>query len=384
MKIAYISDVLFPFTKGGSERRVWEVSKRLARKNDVHILTVDWNEDSLNDRNVIIDGVKIHYLIKLNNLYNNGKRSFINSILFSISVFAKLLHERYDIIHCNQSPILHIFPSKIISYYRKIPLVITWHEVWGDYWYEYLGNRMGLIGKFIEHIILNIPDIIITVSSSTKKSISLLNKRPDKIYTLFNGINLNEINNSEPNKYKYDVVYLGRLVKTKNVDVLLKSLELLSNTIPHLKCAIIGDGPERENLEKLTKKLDIENIVKFHGFLKNDYEVYRKLKSSKVFISCSTLEGFGIVFIEAMACRLPVIGINHKNNAATELIKDGKNGFLVELSPKIISNKLKILLKDYNLRREMGKNALNLSKNYDWEKIINEINMIYQNIRRAL
>ncbi len=51
-----------------------------------------------------------------------------------------LFKQNLDIIDCNQFPYLHCFPSKLISQLKSIPLVITWHEFWGDYWYQYLGS----------------------------------------------------------------------------------------------------------------------------------------------------------------------------------------------------------------------------------------------------
>ena len=377
MKIAYVTDVMSPFTKGGSEKRIWEIAKRLAKENDVHIYTFS-SANSLNEsKHMTLEGVNFHFLGRVESLYDNKeRRSLKTTFLFSTNVLSKLLHQNFDIIDCNQSPLLHIFPSRIASLCR-CPLVVTWHEVWGDYWYKYLGKNLGLIGKTVENIIARVPSGIIAVSSKTKDRLFSMYGRSNKVYLVHNGVDLEEIKNSKPSKDKYDIVFVGRLAKSKKVDVLIKSTALLLKDIPHLKCAIIGDGPQRENLERLTIKLGVQDAVKFFGRLKNDFDVISILKSSKLFISCSVLEGFGIVLMEANACGLPVIAIKHPNNAASELIRDGKNGFLVNLSPYEISQKALLLLRNEEMRLSLGGYGAEFSKEFDWSKVSERTFKIY-------
>jgi glycosyltransferase involved in cell wall biosynthesis len=100
------------------------------------------------------------------------------------------------------------------------------------------------------------------------------------------------------------------------------------------------------------------------------------MKSSKVFVLPSTREGFGIVVIEANACGIPVITINHKNNAARDLIEEGRNGFICQLNKEEIAKKIiRILIN--NSSREMQKICMDLAKRYDWDKIVDEIEGVY-------
>jgi glycosyltransferase involved in cell wall biosynthesis len=93
---------------------------------------------------------------------------------------------------------------------------------------------------------------------------------------------------------------------------------------------VIGDGPERVALERLTEVLDIASQVTFCDFLPGD-EIYGVMKSAGVFVLPSVREGFGAVVLEANACGLPVVTVDHPDNAARHLIFEGGNGFVVAL-----------------------------------------------------
>lgn len=170
---------------------------------------------------------------------------------------------------------------------------------------------------------------------------------------------------------------MGRLISHKNVDILIKSIKLIKEKNPEIKSLIIGDGPEKKNLEALAQKLNLEKNIKFLGFLENHDDVYALMKSSKVFVLPSTREGFGIVVIEANACGIPVITVNHENNAARDLIEEGKNGFVCQLNEEEIAKRIVRILENSS-GRKMKKVCMDLAKKYDWDKIVDEIEEVYK------
>ena len=136
MKIAYVHDVIYPFVKGGAEKRVMEIATRLAaRGHDVHIFGMKyWDGEDVIER----EGVHLHGVCASQDLYVDGKRSIKTSVYFSWKLLRSLEGD-FDVIDAQEFPYFPCFSAKLFSILKRTPLVITWHEVWGDYWREYLG-----------------------------------------------------------------------------------------------------------------------------------------------------------------------------------------------------------------------------------------------------
>lgn len=121
-------------------------------------------------------------------------------------------------------------------------------------------------------------------------------------------------------------LYVGRLVKYKNVDTIIKALALAYPSNDY-KLEIIGEGAEKDNLIKLSEELGNEESIKFYGQIPRE-KVLKKMKNASCFTMVSTGEVFGMVYIEAMLCGC--LTIASKGGGIDGVIKDGKNGFLVE------------------------------------------------------
>jgi glycosyltransferase involved in cell wall biosynthesis len=191
-----------------------------------------------------------------------------------------------------------------------------------------------------------------------------------------NGIDFKEITEINPSVEKSDVIFAGRLIKEKNTDLLLRSLVLVKKSLPNIKCFIIGNGPEKHNLEILRDDLNLEDNVKFLGFLE-DHSLISHIKSSLVFTLPSTREGFGMVVLEANACGLPVVVINHPMNASKDLVKDNINGFIAEFSEDSLSDKI---LEGINGKFRMEDACINLARAYDWDEIVMDLEDFYREV----
>ena len=306
-----------------------------------------------------------------------GRRSIKESLYFTGKLLIPLIREDFDVIDCQAFPYLPSFSAKICSSLKRTPLVITWHEVWDDYWYEYLGKR-GICGKWIERMTTHLTDEMVAVSERTKKDLERVGVRK-RIKVIPNGIDFRSIESIDASDEEIDVIFAGRLIKDKNVDVLIGAVEQVKVQIPDVRCMIIGDGPEKGRLENLAKDLELEDNINFMGFLEDYTEVISYMKSSRVFVLPSTREGFGIVALEANACGLPVITVSHKRNATCDLITNGVNGFICELTVESIAERIFMGLAE---KERMARRCIENASRYDWNKIANLTEATYGEIMR--
>lgn len=376
MKIIFVYDAIYPYVKGGGEKRIYDISRRLAdRGHEVHLFGMKfWSGPDV----IQEGGVHLHGVCPARGLYtSSGRRSICQALYFSANLLPPLLKADFDLVDCSVFPYFPCFSAKIACLLKRKPLVLTWYEVWRDYWREYLGILKGLIGEMTEKAVSMLAKRNIAISDTTKKNLVKLGVAEEKITVLPNGIDLDVIRETAPSGDESDVIFAGRLIADKNVDVLIKAVRLAKEKISGIRCIIIGDGPERGRLTELTVTLGLQDNVKFTGFL--DYgEVIAHMKASKVFVLPSTREGFGIVVVEANACGLPVITAKHERNAAADLIDEGKNGFKCELSEKELAEKILAIVGDDSLRKKMSEHCLEHSKKYDWGMIADDAEKYYR------
>ncbi|MCE5213367.1 MAG: glycosyltransferase family 4 protein [Methanobacterium sp.] len=372
MKIAYVYDAVYPWVKGGAEKRVYELAKRLAaRGHDVHWYGMGyWLTNG--EKNIERDGIKFHAVCRPLELYEGDRRSIKQAIYFSWMLLFKLRAGKYDIIDCQGFPFFSCYAAKINTFFGRSALIITLHEVWNNYWYEYLG-KAGFFGKLTEKIMVNLTNKIITVSNKTKEDLKEL-KPSEKSIIIPNGIDLEEIDSIDPYYEKSDIIFVGRLIKEKNTDLLIKSIIQVKKSFPNIKCVIIGEGPEKQNLESLIDEYHLEENIQFLGFLDDYHNIIAHMKSSKVLALPSQREGFGIVVLEANACGLPAVVIDYPMNAAKDLIENGKNGFIAENTEESLAEKI---IEAINLKEEMAQFCRDLAQSYNWDKIVDKLEVAY-------
>jgi len=136
------------------------------------------------------------------------------------------------------------------------------------------------------------------------------------------------------------VLAVGRLIKAKDYPTLLRAFKLVLKQQP-ARLVILGEGPEKEKLEKLAHHLTITENIALLGFQENPYGYMRR---ATVFALSSVREGFGDVLVEAMACGTPVVA-THCKSGPGEIIQHGKNGLLVPVNDekKLAAALLKVL-----------------------------------------
>lgn len=294
-----------------------------------------------------------------------------------ISIF-KINRARADIIISSSHLFHDIVPTLFIKN-KDITFITYVHHIISEQ------RRQGisfLITKFLEKLsfcVMKKRNYYVFVDSKRIKE-ALINKygfREKNIYVTKNGIDLNFINSVKvATSTIYDVCFCGRLHKTKGVYDLINIIQIVKKYYPNILCAIIGQGGEKENLDKIIKKNDLENNIKLLGFV-SEKEKIETMKSSKLFLLPSHEEGWGIVIGEAMACGLPVIAYKLKD--ITGIWKD--NVVWIDcFNINKFSDAIIMLLKDNKKREFFIKKGLKYAKTLDWHNIMKKESNIIKKI----
>lgn len=258
-----------------------------------------------------------------------------------------------------------------------IPFIVTIH---GDDLYNTI-NQSYKRKLAIERVFKESSKIVVVGSSLRKIILNKFKKIDEKnILVINNGVDLNKFNSPArpfPNRNKFKLLSVGSLIERKGHILVLEVLGELSGKLS-VEYNIVGDGPERTRLEQLVKEKGLSKIVKFHGS-RPPNKIPKFMKESDLFVLPSWDEGFGVVYLEAMASGLPVIGC--KGQGIEDVIQDGKNGFLakprdsnslLEICEKAISNQI--------LYERISKAAIKTASNYTWHKNAQETLKIYNQI----
>ncbi len=211
----------------------------------------------------------------------------------------------------------------------------------------------------------------------------------EKVFTITHGIDITKAPLKFEKKYlnneKVHIVSVGRLVEKKGVDLFLKSIPYVLKDYPNLEVTIVGEGPLKEDLESLTKKLRIDNIVKFSGYLKNK-QVFKLLKSADIFVlPCreaknGDLDSIPSAIQEAELMKVPVVST--RVGGIPEIVDNNISGYLVEPeNVSELSKKITKLCENEDLRKKLGDNGRKkVLKELDMNKQFQQFQNLYKHL----
>ncbi len=331
-----------------------------------------------------INGVEVFRVKVFNRKKQNvaSLASMLSYLPSGIKKAGKLLEKNsFDIINTHfaipTGPVGQHVASKF-----KIPNVLSIHG--GDIYdpSKSLSPHKTPMLKQTVKSILNKADKVVAQSSDTRKNaIEFYNiKREIDIIPL--GIKPNQFSKVSrasldlpDNKFIFCTV--GRLVRRKNIPELLEIFNNVKNTLPS-KLLIIGDGPELSNLKETVSSLKLNNDVVFLGRV-SDKQKFEYLSVSDVYLSTAMHEGFGIVFLEAMECGLPVIC--YDKGGQIDFLKNGTTGFLIKLGEKkIFQSSLIELLNNKKQMEEIGIFNKSYVKNFYINNIANQYLSLFNQV----
>jgi len=361
----------FPPHKGGIETYTYDVSKELVkRKNDVWVIVS-------NEKNIFsfekIKGIKV---IRLPMLFQ-FIRGFLTPPLFN---YIKKI--KPQIIHLNvPNP---WFEFNVLLYCIFNPnkkIIITYHSDIINY--TIVHRFFNFFRYFMLFPLLKFYTFkIIATSNDYAESSIFLRYSKNKLEIMPIPIDLK---NFEPeklqNKKIKKIFFVGRLVKYKGVEYLIKAAFLLSKKRHDFKVIIIGDGPLKYKLKKMTKELNLEKMIIFTGKVSNGRLKNMMKKECDIFVlpSIYRSEALGLALVEAMALEKPVISTKIKGSGINFVNINNVTGLVVEpQNHEQLADAIEKLLNDYELRKKFGKNGRKrVFKFFNLNKYIQKLTRIY-------
>jgi L-malate glycosyltransferase len=382
MKIAFVYDALYPYINGGAEKRYYELARRLREDHDVHFVSWRYWDAAPHES---LDGITVHGVGRPGRFYgDDGRRTVGEALGFATRVLPHLVRERYDVIDFCATPYLPLYAGWLASSLRRTPLVVTWHELWGEYWRSYLSDRplVGWAARRLEAGCAALGEVAVSVSSFTARRLAAHRPASRGARIVSNGINLSQITAVPPASQRSDVIFAGRLIEDKQVGMLLDAVAEARTRLPDLRVCIAGDGPSRRRLETQAAALGIADQVWFTGRISEE-ELIGLMKASRVLGFPSVREGFGMAVLEAQACGLVPIVVKSPHSAASDLVRDGEDGLICASTTASMASALVALLGDETRRSIMSKNARQAAAQRDWDTITLQMEAIYREVAGA-
>ena len=379
----YIGDVAWEFPPnivGGLGTVQDELYKRLATKFNVTAIPLFREGDkrvSETVNNCDVRRIKprpdlfeAYKLIHNDDWYVGG--SYFDFTLQSIEILCSM--PKLDLIHTHDW--LGMWAGLVASRHLNKPWVVTMHSCeigrspTPNQWVveiEKLGARA---------------DRVIAVSNGTKDELIRMGYPKDKIEVIHNGIDLKKYSPDKTNskeakkKLGYNgknvIFFVGRPVREKGIDTLLKAFDEVKKEITDAKLVLLSRG-DIPNLS--------QDVIHINDFV-SEKERINLIAASDVFVVPSLYEPFGIVAVEGMAMEKAVIG--SRTGGIKEIIEDGKSGLLFEPGNHMeLADKIKYLLKNSSERKRFEKNGRKRAAYFSWEKNARKVALIYNSLLRS-
>lgn len=336
---------------GGAEVYIHELAKRWVREGNQ--VTVFCGNDGHHPRHQMLDGVKIV-----------RRGGFYTVYLWAFLYYVIRFRGMYDVVIESANGVPFFTPL-----YVNKPIFLLIHHVHQTVFRENLPFLRSRIAMTIEKKIMPMlyrKRHIVTVSDSSKSDFVRIGlSSPERIQVVRPGINRNDFTLSAKTQHP-SFLYLGRLKRYKNIDVILRAFAKIAPTHPTARLTIAGEGESMKSLVELSNSLQINEKVIFKG------KVTQKQKSdllaqSWVSLQPSSFEGWGITVLEANASGTPVIASNV--NGLKDSVVHRKTGLLVTVkNVDSFASAMDVMIQEHTFRRVLSRNAYTWAKEFSWEK----------------
>ena len=399
MKIAFFTDSYYPRINGVSASVRSYATKLAEMGHQVCIVCCDY-ENSENKK-----FRRKNYFEKYDKLHPNLRVYRISSINVFISKEDKsarltawhdLKHRmdefKPDVVHINSEFIVGYF-GLIYSRHRNIPSVYTFHTMWEDYVDGYIKfvpvySAKKIVKEMIKFYLkraniviaptVNIAEVI--KSYNVERDVKILPTGiPDaldpkklKVPPLY----FEKLHNLLPYvQKKHILLYVGRVVKEKNLEFLYPVLKEVKKTYKDTMLVFVGGGPELEELKAKAKKEKLASDMIFAGYRTREELAYF-YNLSDVFVFPSKTETQGLVTLEAMMAGLPVVAIGERGTL--DVMRGDNGGYMVKEDVAEFSEKVLLLLKDKELHAQKSKEGKEWAKQWSLDTLTEKLISYYE------
>jgi glycosyltransferase involved in cell wall biosynthesis len=281
-------------------------------------------------------------------------------------------HERFDIVHIHW-PFPHVIFGVLAKKFGHVRLFNSFYGVE----IRWLKKKFPFLVKPFS-MLMSKSDTVTAISTHTAKELRGIVKHPVHIIPFSAAMTERHGKTSD----KKEIIFVGRLVERKGVRYLIEAFSRAARSIPH-DLVIIGDGPERASLQAEVGRLEIAERVRFTGMITDD-ELKQHYQSCSFFVLPAVYdkkgdtEGLGVVLLEAMSYRKPVVASNV--GGITDIVVEGKNGLLVPPADVVaLAQAIEKMAKSRRLRVTLGRAARKtVDEKFNWDRIVRDLIALYR------
>ncbi|MGI1690457.1 glycogen synthase [Thermoanaerobacter uzonensis] len=379
LKVTMFTNEYPPNIYGGAGVHVDYLVKELSKLMEVDVRC-------FGEQNYTADNLKVRGYKEWDKLKENSDPRY-QKILGPFSIDLAMVKDdiNSDILHCHT---WYTFMAGFLAkkLYDK-PLVVTVHSLeplrpWKE---EQLGNGYKL-SSWMERTGIEAADRVIAVSQGSKEDIlKYYNISEEKVEVIYNGIDLNQYQKTDRNiaRKKYGIegkyiLFVGRISRQKGITHLIDAVKYLPKDIKVVLCASSPDT--QEVLEEVEQKVKLyDNIIWINRMVGKE-EIIELYSNAEVFACPSIYEPFGIINLEAMACKTPVVA--SATGGIKEVVVHEETGFLVEPgNPEELAKYINILLNNKDLAIKFGENGRKrVEEMFSWESIAKKTYEMYKDV----
>ena len=377
MKILYLIQRFLPYI-GGAENHLHQIARRLPSNYETSIITFGPHSQKYQVSKIPVrsyQGFRIHW--------GTGFTTLSHGML------KDLLRMKPDIIHAHTYGFAHTDLASFIGKMKNIPVVVTTHydRSKADEVSKLLLRE--LYDNIIGRMTLSIANKILAVTNYEKNFlVSKFYLNDEKISVVPNGVEVDKFRNlPDPQAIisRYGLqksrvaLFVGRIERKKGIQYLLRAAPKIVSEFPDFKILLVGpDWGYRNELKKIAKRINIENIVIFAGPLK-ELDLLKAYNLSEFTILPSLGEATGLTILESMAAGRPIVASRLPTIA--EFVIHEKDGMLFEPgNPEKLANSIISLMSNQKLREKFIQNGKIISEQRDWSKIVKMITDIYKTV----